>query len=132
MCITNYYSRIVLVFGGDLMSVITLCGSTKFTKEMLIRQWELTKQGHIVLGWCIIPNSYSSDIHHVAEEENVEEIMDSVHKKKIDMSDYIIIINVNDYIGESTKSEILYASQHFKAVVYAYPHTQREWEKESE
>ena len=84
-----------------------------------------------MLGWCIIPDLYSSDSHHIAEEENVEEIMDSVHKKKIDMSDYIII-NVNDYIGESTKSEILYASQHFKAVVYAYPHTQREWEKESE
>ena len=114
------------------MSVITLCGSTKFTKEMLIKQWELTKQGHIVLGWCIIPDLYSRDSHHVAEEENVEEIMDSVHKKKIDMSDYIVVINVNDYIGESTKSEILHALKTRKDVRYAYPHTQREWEKESE
>ncbi len=114
------------------MSVITLCGSTRFTEEMLVRQWELSKQGHVVMGWCVLPNSYSSDIHHVAEEENVQEIMDAVHKKKIDMSDYIVVINVNDYIGESTKSEILHALKTRKDVRYAYPHTQREWEKESD
>ena len=115
------------------MSVITLCGSTRFTDEMLVRQWELSKQGHIVMGWCVLPRSYHvKQQQHVAEEENVEEIMDSVHKKKIDMSDYIIVINVNDYIGESTKSEILHALKTRKDVRYAYPHTQREWEMESD
>jgi hypothetical protein len=111
------------------MSVITLCGSTRFTEEMLIRQWELSKQGHVVMGWCVLPNSYSGDTHsHLAEEENVQEIMDVVHKKKIDLSDYIIVINVRDYIGESTKSEILYALEKGKGVEYVYPHVPREWE----
>ena len=32
-----------------------------------------------------------------------------MHKRKIDMSDEIFVINVNGYIGESTRSEINYA-----------------------
>lgn len=32
-----------------------------------------------------------------------------MHKRKIDMSDEIFVINVDGYIGDSTRSEIEYA-----------------------
>jgi len=50
--------------------IICLCGSTRFTEEMLVKQWELTKQGYIVLSWCALPDSYfkgEDTTHHIGE-----------------------------------------------------------------
>ena len=49
---------------------------------------------------------------------NKKHNLDKLHKKKIDMSDEIFVINVDNYIGESTKSEIEYAKMHNKVVKY--------------
>jgi hypothetical protein len=116
------------------MSIITLCGSTKFTEEMLVKQWELTKAGHVVLTWCVLPQSYiekeigNKDIAHIGDQEGVKEAIDAVHKKKIDLSDEVLVINIGDYVGESTKSEILHALKGGKTVKYLYPHEKRDWE----
>lgn len=51
-----------------------------------------------------------------------KEMLDDMHKRKIDMADEIFVINVGgyigDYIGDSTKSEIKYAKEHGKTVRY--------------
>lgn len=44
-----------------------------------------------------------------------------MHKRKIDMADEIFVINVDGYIGESTKSEIEYAIKTGKGVAYLHP-----------
>ena len=100
--------------------VICLCGSTRFTEQMLIKQWELTKQGYIVLSWCALPDSYfiTGDTFHVGDHEGVKEIVDEVHKRKIDLSDEVLVINIEGYIGDSTKSEIEYAIKIGKPVRY--------------
>ena len=100
--------------------VICLCGSTRFTAEMLVIQWELTKQGNIVLSWCALPDSYfnDGDKTHVGDQEGVKEIVDEVHKRKIDLADEIFVLNINGYIGESTRSEIEYAEAHKKPLRY--------------
>ena len=41
-----------------------------------------------------------------------------MHKRKIDMADEIFVINVDGYIGESTKSEIEYAKAVGKNISY--------------
>ena len=38
-----------------------------------------------------------------------KEMLDDMHKRKIDMADEIYVINVGGYIGDSTRSEIDYA-----------------------
>lgn len=48
----------------------------------------------------------------------MKEMLDDMHKRKIDMADSIFVINVGGYIGESTKSEIEYAKAHGKEVRY--------------
>ena len=88
--------------------VVCLCGSTRFTSEMLIKQWELTKQGIIVLSWCALPDSYYKG-SHIGDIEGVKEIVDEVHKRKIDLADEVLVINIDGYIGDSTRSEIEYA-----------------------
>jgi len=102
--------------------VICLCGSTRFTEQMLLKQWELTKNGFIVLSWCALPDSYFTKGSNLAEKENVHDIVDEVHKRKIDLSDEVLVINVNDYIGDSTRSEVGYAIEHNKSVKWMYPH----------
>ena len=41
-----------------------------------------------------------------------------MHKRKIDMADEIYVINVDGYIGDSTRSEIEYAHAIGKTVRY--------------
>jgi len=94
---------------------------------MLLKQWELTKQGNVVLTWCALPNSYfennnMKDFSHIGDQENIKELIDEVHKRKIDLSDEVLVINVDDYIGDSTKSEVCYAIEHDIPVKWMYPH----------
>ena len=108
--------------------VICLCGSTRFTAEMLVIQWEFTKAGHIVLSWCALPDSYfggdgrgdalNTEKSHIGDQEGVKEIVDEVHKRKIDLADEVYVINIGGYIGESTRSEINHAIKTGKAVRY--------------
>lgn len=51
-------------------------------------------------------------------KETTKEMLDKMHKQKIDMSDEIFVINLNGYIGESTKNEINYAKTQGKKVSY--------------
>ena len=45
-------------------------------------------------------------------------MLDDIHKRKINLADEIFVINVSDYICESTKSEIEYAKNIGKKVNY--------------
>jgi hypothetical protein len=111
------------------VKLICLCGSTRFTAEMLVIQWNLTKQGNVVLSWCALPNSYfqenqyelSPNRTHIGDKEGVKEIVDEVHKRKIDLSDEVFVINIGGYIGDSTTSEILYAMLNGKPVKFLEP-----------
>ena len=48
-------------------------------------------------------------------------MLDNMHKRKIDMADAIYVINVGGYIGESTRSEIDYATRQGKEILYLEP-----------
>ena len=50
-----------------------------------------------------------------------KEMLDDMHKRKIDMADAIYVINVGGYVGESTKSEIEYAKKHGKTILFLEP-----------
>lgn len=85
--------------------VITLCGSTKFKDEFIEVQKKLTLAGNIVISVGLF--GHSGDVE--AWSEGTKEMLDDMHKRKIDMADEIFVINVGGYIGNSTKSEIEYA-----------------------
>lgn len=94
--------------------VITLCGSVKFKDDFLREQARLTLEGNIVLS--IVMFDLSRDKQILLEE--TREMIDDMHKRKIDMSDEIFVINKNGYIGKSTNSEIEYAIKTGKKVNY--------------
>lgn len=101
--------------------VITLCGSTKFKDEFLKVQKELTLKGNIVISVGLFGHSGDKEVWENMDEGTLtktKEMLDDMHKRKIDMADEIFVINVNGYIGESTKSEIEYAIKNGKKVNY--------------
>lgn len=101
--------------------VITLCGSTKFKNEFLKVQKDLTLSGNIVISVGLFGHSGGSEVWEDMDEGTLtktKEMLDDMHKRKIDMADEIFVINVGGYIGESTKSEIEYAKSHGKKVNY--------------
>ncbi len=101
--------------------VITLCGSTRFKDEFLREQKRLTLEGNIVISVGLFGHSGDNEVWESMDEGTLtktKEMLDDMHKRKIDMADEIFVINVNGYIGESTKSEIAYAESTGKAINY--------------
>ena len=101
--------------------VITLCGSTRFKEEFLKAQRDLTLKGNIVISVGLFGDSGDFEVWKNMDEGTLtktKEMLDDMHKRKIDMADEIFVINVNGYIGESTKSEIEYARKTGKKINY--------------
>jgi hypothetical protein len=101
--------------------VITLCGSTKFKDAFLKAQKDLTLKGNIVISVGLFGHSGDSEVWDNMDEGTLtktKKMLDDMHKRKIDMSDEIFVINVGGYIGESTKSEIEYAKKTGKKINY--------------
>lgn len=101
--------------------VITLCGSTRFKNEYIEVQKRLTLDGNIVLSVGLFGHSGDSEVWENMDEGTLtqtKEMLDDMHKRKIDMADEIFVINDGGYIGDSTQSEIEYAIEHGKTVRY--------------
>ncbi len=101
--------------------VITLCGSTRFKEKFYEVQKRLTLDGNIVISVGLFGHSGDKEVWDGMDEgtfSKTKEMLDDMHKRKIDMADAIYVINVGGYIGESTKSEIEYALAHEKEVIY--------------
>ena len=101
--------------------VVTLCGSTRFKEEFMKAQKELTLQGYIVISVGLYGHSGDAEVWENMDEGTLtktKEMLDDMHKRKIDMADEIFIINVGGYIGESTRSEIEYAKSTGKGVKF--------------
>lgn len=88
---------------------------------MAIEMWEAEKRGAITLGCHLLPSSYTTVGHHLAEELGLAEVLDAVHLRKIDLADRLVVINVGGYIGESTRREIAYAESKGKPISYVEP-----------
>ncbi len=95
------------------MKIITICGSLKFEAD--IRYWaeKLTLQGNCILS-IIYPNSADLSIYTSEQRKSFAE----AHKKRIDLSDAIFVINKDGYIGSSTKNEIEYAQTKGKEIIF--------------
>ncbi|MDO4649257.1 MAG: hypothetical protein Q4B26_11470 [Eubacteriales bacterium] len=104
--------------------VITLCGSTRFKKQFMNAQKQLTLAGNIVISVGLFGHSGDNEVWENMDEGTLtatKEMLDDMHKRKIDMADEIFVINVGGYIGESTRSEIEYALKTSKVVTYLEP-----------
>jgi hypothetical protein len=104
---------------GPRPKIVVLCGSTRFYDEFRRQNLRLTLQGAIVLS---IGCDTRSDRDLVDAGEMGAAVdktaLDELHKRKIDLADQVLVINVDRYIGESTRSEIAYARSLGKPVTF--------------
>lgn len=94
------------------MKIITLCGSLKFQKEMMIVAEKMALEGN-----CILTPVYPTIESLKRSEEQLQKLKEE-HLKRIELSDAIFVINVNNYIGNSTSLEIQYAKELGKEIIY--------------
>ena len=101
--------------------VITLCGSTEFKDDFMREQKRLTLEGNIVISVGLFGHSGDNEVWENMDDGTLtktKEMLDDMHKRKIDMADEIFVINKGGYIGSSTRSEIEYAIKTGKKVNY--------------
>ena len=94
------------------MKVITICGSLKFKEEMMITAEKMALKGN-----CILTPVYPILENIERTEEQLLNLKEE-HFKRIELSDSILVMNVNNYIGNSTNLEIEYAKKLGKEIVY--------------
>lgn len=95
------------------MKVMTICGSLKFKDEIMKIAGEMTLKGNVIL----IPIFPVNDAIDAFSEEELM-MFGKMHKEKIKLSDGLLVVNVNSYIGKSTKSEIEFAKSLNKEIIY--------------
>lgn len=104
---------------GKNTKIICLCGSLRYKKEMGEAELNFVLSGCIVLTpCCMYVDAQRTDLYMEYKEH-----FDKMHKKKIDIADLIYVVNVDGYIGESTRSEIDYAIQKGKTITYLVPNS---------
>jgi hypothetical protein len=102
-------------------TIVCLCGSSRFYDEFQEANYRLTMGGEIVLSIGFYPHSKTEHGHGegVGHDSDEKVMLDELHKRKIDLSDYVYVLNVGGYVGGSTRSEIEYAESIGRPVVYA-------------
>jgi hypothetical protein len=96
-------------------TIVCLCGSTKFREAYQKAHYDEGHAGRIVLTvYC-----YKDD--PCCKGPDDWKRLDELHKHQIDLADEILVLNVDGYVGDSTKSEIRYATEHGKRVRWLEP-----------
>jgi hypothetical protein len=103
--------------------IVCLCGSTRFGEAFQRANLEETLALKIVLGiGCDMRRDAELFIDTSEKElKRIKADLDELHKRKIDLADEVLILNVGGYIGESTASELAYAKAAGKTIRYLEP-----------
>jgi len=95
--------------------VVCIVGSTKFKTHIMGVAQKETLKGNIVL---IHGFFHHVDMVPITNEQ--KEMLDLLMLRKVDMARRIVVVNINGYIGQSTKSAIehvqLYNKNHPEAL----------------
>ncbi|MEU1569452.1 hypothetical protein ABZ504_56100 [Streptomyces mirabilis] len=101
--------------------IVVLCGSTRYWQELAEANLYETAAGRIVLA----PGCNLKQSHPLwaapAQADRLKQVLDALHRQKIDLADEVLIVNPDGYIGDSTLSEIDYARVCGKPVRYTHP-----------
>ena len=93
------------------MKIITICGSFKYKDDMKRISEKLCIEGN-----CVLSPLYPIDDKKYSDDDKI--ILGKMHLERIRVSDSILVLNIDNYIGESTKKEIEFAKSLGKEIVY--------------
>lgn len=101
--------------------VVVLCGSTRFFDQFRAQNLRLTLEGKIVLSIGCDTKSDGDLFGQTEDLDTIKHRLDELHKRKIDLADRVLVLNIGGYIGESTRSEIAYAEKRHRRIDYLEP-----------
>lgn len=109
----------------DRPEIVTLCGSSRFPEAFALANMHLTMKGYIVIGLgCFGHADYPTGAKFLTsdgdESTPEKQHLDTMHFRKIDISDAIFVVNPGGYVGSSTKREIAYALSQGKGVRWMF------------
>jgi hypothetical protein len=113
-------------------TIVCLCGSTRFSQAFQDANLRETLAGNIVLTIGCDMRS-DADIFgdmNEAELTAIKAKLDTLHLRKIDLADEVLILNVDGYIGQSTSRELAYAKKKDKRVRFLDAEAQARIENE--
>ena len=92
------------------MKIITICGSLKFKDEIMKITEKMTLNGN-----CVLSIVYPTQNAYTDEEK---QIFGAMHRERIKISDAVLVVDIDNYIGSSTQSEIEFAKELNKEIIY--------------
>ena len=104
-----------MTLNNNFPIIVCLCGSTRFVDTFIEAYANETDDGKIVLSVGRFKPVHGWDGKKKAQ-------LDELHLRKIDLSNEVLILNVDDYIGESTRRELEYAKLNGKIIRFLEPH----------
>jgi hypothetical protein len=103
-------------------TIVVLCGSTRFYQQFQRANYDETMAGKIVLSvgfYMHRAEAAHGENWGCTQEQKIA--LDELHKRKIDLADEVLVLNVGGYIGDSTRSEIEYAQSLRMPIRYLEP-----------
>lgn len=102
------------------LEIVCLCGSTRFKEAFIQAKLALENAGVIVMTVECFAHA-----DRIPLSPPQKALLDILHLGKINISDWVYVLNPGGYIGESTQAEIEYAIGLGKLVKYLEPRTSR-------
>lgn len=103
---------------ADDSEIVTICGSTKFKKEINLENSRLTQDGYVVISLGLFGHTDLPDYNWDTDATDLKTKLDRLHFQKIRMADRVHVVDPGGYVGESTRREIAYAESIGKPVTY--------------
>lgn len=111
-------TRIKSKRADNFPKIVCLCGSTRFGEAFQRAQIDETLAGKIVLTiGCNMKTDTELFVSLDSDAlRDTKAKLDELHLRKIDLADEILILNVDGYIGYSTRRELDYAESKGKVI----------------
>jgi hypothetical protein len=114
----GYAACMLTRFAEPAPEIVVLCGSTRFPDAFADASKRLGLAGVIVLSVSMFGHAGDLTDEECTIGHPTKDALDALHKRKIDLADRVFVLNVGGYIGDSTRSEIEYATEQGKPIDY--------------
>jgi ABC-type transporter Mla MlaB component len=97
--------------------IFTLCGSARFEPVWHEANKQLGLAGHISFSLMTFPSVEGGKSWYTPDQKTM---LDLMHLAKIDASDAVLMLNVGDYLGESSRRELAWARYKLREIFWLY------------
>lgn len=100
--------------------IVVICGSTRFYRHFQEANYRETMAGRIVLSIGFYPceGEHGEGVGCTPEQKKA---VDELYFRKIELADEVLVLNVDGYVGESTRNEVKYAQSLDKPIRWLEP-----------